>query len=76
MLILAERHAWDNGITDRTFGLRILFLLIGASPSTREKIWWVEVEYPLNSYVRKLLKVGPDFMDPVDGDVSINEDRY
>ncbi|KAG5599415.1 hypothetical protein H5410_030785 [Solanum commersonii] len=66
----------DDLIMAQMYGLEMLHHQNGYRASTDEQLGQVERWYPLNSYVKSLLGIGPEFHEPVDDDdIPTDEDR-
>ncbi|KAG5605137.1 hypothetical protein H5410_026629 [Solanum commersonii] len=70
----AERHRRDELIMARMYGLEILCHQNGCLASTNMQLGDVERRYPLNAHAKALLGIGPEFHEPVDNDISTNEE--
>lgn len=75
VLILLERHAQDNKITACMYMMQMLQLRMGGRPTTREEIRIVDLNYLLGHYVRTLLRIGSEFVEPIDDDIPTHEKR-
>ncbi|XP_016577508.2 uncharacterized protein LOC107875339 isoform X2 [Capsicum annuum] len=74
-LTMPERQARNDEITARMYGLTMLQLKIGGRPATEQEIRAVELDYPLGPHARTMLRIGPDFDEPLDDDVPTEEER-
>uniref|UniRef100_M1DGA3 Putative plant transposon protein domain-containing protein n=1 Tax=Solanum tuberosum TaxID=4113 RepID=M1DGA3_SOLTU len=57
------------------YGLEMLRHQNGCRASTDEQLGQVARRYPLNAHVKSLLGIGPEFHEPVNDDIQIDEDR-
>uniref|UniRef100_M1DA67 Uncharacterized protein n=1 Tax=Solanum tuberosum TaxID=4113 RepID=M1DA67_SOLTU len=62
-------------IMAQMYGLEMLRHRNGCWASTDKKLGQVERRYPLNAHVKAMFGIGPEFHEPMDDDIPINEDR-
>ncbi|KAG5631731.1 hypothetical protein H5410_003448 [Solanum commersonii] len=72
---LLERHRRNELIMARMYGLEMLCHQNGCLASTDMQLGEVESCYPLNDHDMALLGIGPEFREPVDNDIPIDEER-
>ncbi|KAG5606846.1 hypothetical protein H5410_028338 [Solanum commersonii] len=74
-LTTAEHHRRDELIMARMYGLEMLRHQNGCLASTDMQLGDVERRYPLNAHAKALLRIGPEFREPIDDDIPIVEER-
>lgn len=72
-LTIPEYQTQTYEITAWMYGLQMLQLWIGEHLATQQKIRAMELDYLLGHHVKTMLRIGSDFIEPVDDDVSIDE---
>ncbi|KAK4713833.1 hypothetical protein R3W88_019740 [Solanum pinnatisectum] len=70
----ASRHRRNDLIMVRMYGLEMLRHQNGYHASTDMQLGEVVRRYPLNDYAKALLGVGPEFHEPIDNDISTDEE--
>ncbi|KAH0715114.1 hypothetical protein KY284_008019 [Solanum tuberosum] len=63
-----ERHARDDSVMARKFGMAELQLRIGGGPVTDAKMETMAERYPLTESAAFLCRTGPAFLEPLDDD--------
>ncbi|KAG5570504.1 hypothetical protein H5410_060270 [Solanum commersonii] len=74
-LTTVERHHNDELIMARMYCLEMLRHQNGCQASTDMQLGEVERRYPLNDHAKALLGIGPEFREPIDIDISIDEEN-
>ncbi|KAF3620990.1 hypothetical protein FXO38_32040 [Capsicum annuum] len=55
--------------------LMIMMSRIEGRPATLEELHAVELDYPPSHHARTLLRIGPDYVEPIDNDVPTDEEH-
>ncbi|KAG5591738.1 hypothetical protein H5410_042252 [Solanum commersonii] len=74
-LTTVKCHRQDELIMARVYGLEMLRHQNGCRASTDTQLGDVERHYPLNAHAKALLGIGPEFREPIDDDIPIDEER-
>lgn len=53
----------------------MLYLRVQAREATKEKVHAVDLDYPLFYHARTFLRIGLEFIEPVDNNIPIDEER-
>ncbi|KAK4734071.1 hypothetical protein R3W88_008332 [Solanum pinnatisectum] len=75
-LTIVERHPCDELIMARMYNLEMLRHQNGCRVSTNTQLGEFERCYPLNDHAKALLGIGPEFCEPIDNDISTDEERF
>uniref|UniRef100_M1E149 Putative plant transposon protein domain-containing protein n=1 Tax=Solanum tuberosum TaxID=4113 RepID=M1E149_SOLTU len=74
VLFAQERHARDDNIMARMFGMEELHLQIGGHPVTDAEMETMAERYPLTESASFLCRTGPAFLEPLDDDEAIADE--
>ena len=64
-------------VLGRMYGLMMILSMMRSRPATPEELHVVELDYPLGHYTKNMLRIQPDFVEPVDDNIPTDEEhRY
>lgn len=69
ILTTQERVYEDEQIIALMYRLEMLHHRHSDRPSTEDKLYQVEVQYPLNDYANIVSSIGPGFIEPIKDDM-------
>lgn len=72
---MSKSQAQNNEITSYMYELQMLQLRVRGRPSMNKDIFAIELDYPLDHHSLTLLRIDPEFVEPVDYYISINKER-
>lgn len=75
VLTIPENHAQDYEITFHMYELQILQLRVREKEATKEEVRIVDLYYPLVHDSKTTLRIGPEFVEPLDDDIPIDKER-
>ncbi|PHU17445.1 hypothetical protein BC332_13140 [Capsicum chinense] len=77
ILTMLERQTRTDEVLDRLYGLMMMMSKTKGRSATLEELYVVEFDYPLGHHARTMLRIGPNFVEPIDDDIPTDEEhRY